>query len=118
MKKIVADVYMLLFKITKSNIVSVILAILITAGFSYILLQGLVSLFEGLLPTKPLNILFTSKLKWFTLIGLVIITFLANIRVEKLVEKQNRKPDYIMLSVLTLITILLIAYLKVIAIME
>ena len=116
MRRIVADTYLLLSKFTKLDLVSYVLAILIVAILDYFIFQGLLILSDGMLPLKPLDILFTPKFRYFTLIAIALVIFLINANFSKLSSKQSRNPNYSKLLAFALISLLLIAYTQVVSI--
>ena len=115
MKKVIADIYSFFFKFTNSYIVSLILAVLIVSVLDYFCLNGTILISEGVLPIRPLEILFTPKIKYLTFIGLVALNFYLT---YEFVLIQKRKPDYIQLVIFFLISILLIAYINVAKILD
>ena len=112
MKKIVADMFAIIYKATKSNIVSLILTVSIVTVLSFFILHGIIMLTDGLLPLKFLLILYSGKIQYFTFTVLAITFTLMCLRLTRNLSRLNKNPDYLLITFFVIIAILLSLYIR------
>jgi len=113
MKRIATDIYLLIFKLTNSEIITTLITIIIATFFSFICLHGLILVFEGLFkPIKFLEILYKGKIQYATLTLLLLLIARITLKINKSGTNINRKPDYLLLAFFLFITIILFLYIK------
>ena len=112
MKKIVYDIYDIFLGLLKIPIAAYLLTVSIVSVLEFFILNGLIHLFEDLLPIKPLEILFANKMQYITTAALLVLNFIINLSCISSNPKRMGRRDYVQLVIFILISILLYSYMK------
>ena len=98
------------FKLTKSNLLSCVLALCTVALLNCFILKGVAMMFDGYLPEEKVKMFFSAKYFGFIFLGLLLIGTLFNLKLGRLATKQSRKPHYARIVIFLLISLSLLAY--------
>jgi len=110
MKRLIADVYKTVYKISGAKSFSIIFAIAYISALNLISIYGLGLLMEGWMPTRFVHKLFASPYYIFTTIAMLLFNLWMMTPLKNLSKERNKPPFYPSIIAYTLISILLLLY--------
>jgi len=112
MKLLIADVYKLIYKMSRAHRLSLCIAVAYVTLLNLITISGLALLLEGWMPTKIIHKLFLFPYYFITTSVLLLINFLIMLPVRDLKKKRKQRIIYIPIIIYTLISLLLYIYIQ------
>lgn len=110
MRRLLVDVYRLMFLITGAKMFSVVIAIIYVTLLNMVVLSGLSLLMQGWMPTAFIHKLFTYPYYFFT--GVVMLGLMIKYKPsKKIIAKEAKKTkDYTFIAIYTAVALILYLY--------
>ena len=113
MRRLIADIYKILYKITRERYLSLIISIVYITILNLITIQGLGRLLEGWMSVIGyLRLLFRFPYIIATTIIMLGINFLIMLPLKNLKKERQKKPAIIPIVIYTVICFILVLYMQ------
>src|SRR5436309_3421912 len=110
MRKIIADIYKIIYGITRLSKLSLFLALSYATAVNFILLQGIFLLVQGWMPTKALLRIFQSPYAVWTIAVLFLIHLRMMMPLTNLTKERKKSIYYMSLLAFTVTPIIVLIY--------
>lgn len=112
MKKIISDLYLILFRLLKVRPIALVLAIAIVSVLNFYILYGFVMLCDGMLPVKQIIPYFKNSTRFMILGAVALATILVSLGMQTANMKPTKRPNYVLQVFFFLIATVLILYIN------
>ncbi len=112
MRRLIADVYKIIFGFTQNKIISLFTALAYITAINLLLIYGLGILAEGWLPTSYVHMAFAFPYIIVVIVAMFVLNFVIMLPLQNLSNREEASVMYVPLIVYSLAALILFVYIK------